>query len=68
LVGILSPGAKVSASASNVLAYLGGKHVGHRQGKETWIDPTLDGEMAASVSQGLRGFFYSEKTIKSRKV
>ncbi|MEC4677258.1 MAG: ATP-dependent DNA helicase, partial [Nitrospirota bacterium] len=54
LVGILTPGPKVKASASNVLAYLGGKHVGHRQGKETWIDSALDGELRTRVLQGLR--------------
>ncbi len=41
---------------TSVLAYLGGKHVGHRQGKETWIDSALDGEIKAAVSQGLSGF------------
>ncbi len=63
LVGILSLGPKVAASASNVLVYLGGKHVGHRQGKETWIDPGLDDETAGKVSEGLMRF--SRKKVRN---
>jgi len=54
LAGIVTPGAKVTASASNAVAYLGGKVVGHRQGKEGWVDPNLDEIMMSKISQSLR--------------
>lgn len=53
LAGILTPGPKVTASASNLLACLGGKIVAHRQGKDTWISPELDPERALELSQAL---------------
>ncbi len=56
LIGILTSGSKVTASASNTVAYLGGLHVGHRQGKVLWIDPKLGEESKEKVSQGLRRF------------
>jgi len=56
LVGILTPGPKVKAAASNVLAYLGGRYVGSRQGKTTWIDPALDEKIQAKFSGGLIRF------------
>lgn len=54
LVGILIPGNRVMASASNSVAFLGGRYVGHRQGKETWIDPNLEVETSEKVMRGLR--------------
>ncbi|MFQ5598610.1 MAG: DEAD/DEAH box helicase [Nitrospiria bacterium] len=57
LVGILSSGPKVIASASNAVVYLGGRHVGHQQGKEVWIDPKLDEQTAEKISQGLKRFW-----------
>ncbi len=56
LVGILTPGPKVTSSASNIVAYLGGLCVGHRQGKDRWIEDALDDEIANQVSQGLARF------------
>jgi len=56
LVGIVTRGIKVTASASNAVAYLSGKHVGHRQGKEVWIEPELEEETAEKISQGLKRF------------
>lgn len=56
LVGILTPRPKVTSSASNIVAYLGGKCVGYRQGKERWIEHDLEDEVAGQVSQGLMRF------------
>jgi len=53
LAGILVPGPKVPALASNVLIYQGGKCVSHRQGEKTWRDPALDEALAVHVSKAL---------------
>ncbi|HET6370852.1 MAG TPA: hypothetical protein VFG95_06620, partial [Nitrospiria bacterium] len=54
LVGIVTPGPKVAATASNAVAYLGGKHVGHRQGGEVWVDPKIDTSIARRLERMLR--------------
>jgi ATP-dependent Lhr-like helicase len=53
LVGILTPGPKVPAVASNVIAYLNGRYVGHRIAGEVWVDPKLDTEIAQKVKRQL---------------
>jgi ATP-dependent Lhr-like helicase len=53
LVGILTPGAKVPAIASNAVAYLGGRYVGHRVAGEVWVDPRLDHEVSRKVERQL---------------
>ncbi|MFQ5596410.1 MAG: DEAD/DEAH box helicase [Nitrospiria bacterium] len=54
LAGIVTPRAKVTASASNAVAYLDGKVVGFKQGKEIWVEEKLDEEIAGRLAQGLR--------------
>jgi ATP-dependent Lhr-like helicase len=44
LAGIVGPGSRLKAIAANALVYLGGKYVGHRQGKTIWLDPSLKPE------------------------
>ena len=53
LVGILTPGAKVPAIASNAVAYLGGRYVGRRVAGEVWVDPQLDHETARRIERAL---------------
>jgi len=53
LVGILTPDPKVPAIASNAVAYLGGRCIGHRVAGEVWVDPKLDPEIARKVKQQL---------------
>ena len=53
LVGILTPGAKVPAIATNAVAYLGGRYVGHRVAGEVWVDPKLDQETARKIERAL---------------
>ncbi|MBI3810648.1 MAG: DEAD/DEAH box helicase [Nitrospirae bacterium] len=54
LVGILTLGAKVPAIASNAVAYLGGRYVGHRVAGEVWVDPRLDSEVAQKLARSLQ--------------
>jgi ATP-dependent Lhr-like helicase len=54
LVGILTPGYKIAATASNAVAYLDGKYVGHREGGEIWIDPSVESERARRLEQKLK--------------
>jgi ATP-dependent Lhr-like helicase len=54
LVGILTPGAKVPAIASNAVAYLNGRYVGHRVAGEVWVDPKLDLEVARKAERALK--------------
>jgi ATP-dependent Lhr-like helicase len=58
LIGILTPGPRVTATVSNAVAYLGGQCAGHRQGTEIWIDPKLDPETVRMI----------ERTLKSGKI
>jgi ATP-dependent Lhr-like helicase len=53
LVGILTPGAKVPAIATNAVAYLGGRYVGHRVAGEVWVDSKLDHETARKIERAL---------------
>ena len=53
LVGILTPGPKVPAIASNAIAYLDGRYIGHRVSGEVWVDPKLDSEVAHKVERAL---------------
>jgi len=53
LVGILTTGAKVPAIATNAVAYLGGRYVGHRVAGEVWVDPKLDHETARKIERAL---------------
>jgi ATP-dependent Lhr-like helicase len=53
LVGILTPGAKVPAIASNAVAYLGGRYVGHRVAGDVWVDPKLDHETSRKIERAL---------------
>jgi ATP-dependent Lhr-like helicase len=53
LVGILTPGPKVPAIATNAVAYLGGRYVGHRIAGEVWVDPKLDHEAARKIERAL---------------
>jgi len=54
LVGILTPGPKVPAVASNVIAYLNGRYIGHRIAEEVWVDPKLNVEIARKVERALK--------------
>lgn len=54
LVGIITPGPKVPATASNAVAYLGGRYIGHRQAGEIWVDPKLDPELARKIERALK--------------
>jgi ATP-dependent helicase Lhr and Lhr-like helicase len=54
LIGILTPGPKVPATASNAVAYLDGRYVGHRIAGEIWLDPKLDSEVARKVERALK--------------
>jgi hypothetical protein len=54
LVGILTPGPKVPAVASNVIAYLNGRYIGHRVAGEIWLDPKLESDVAHKVERALR--------------
>jgi len=54
LVGILVGGSKVPATASNTVAFSAGRHAGHRQGGEVWINPDLDLESACALERELR--------------
>jgi len=54
LIGILTPGPKVPATASNAVAYLNGRYVGHRVAGEVWVDPKLDSEVARKVERALK--------------
>jgi ATP-dependent Lhr-like helicase len=54
LVGILTPDARIPASASNTVAYQNGRYVGHRAGGEVWVDPALDEERTVKVGRALR--------------
>ncbi|HEY5593807.1 MAG TPA: hypothetical protein VIL61_01440, partial [Nitrospiria bacterium] len=54
LVGILTPGAKVPAIATNAVAYLDGRYVGHRVAGEVWVDPKLDLEIAQKLARALK--------------
>lgn len=51
LIGIITPGARVTASASNAVAFYGGRFVGFRQGKESWVSETLDQETARKLER-----------------
>lgn len=44
LIGIVTPGPRVTASAANAVAFYGGRHIGSRQGKEVWLSEALDEE------------------------
>lgn len=54
LVGIVTPGAKVPATAANAVAYLGGRCVGHRIAGEVWVEAKLDLEIARKVKRALK--------------
>ena len=54
LVGILTPGPKVPAIASNAIAYLDGRYIGHRVAGEVWLDPKLDPEIARKAERALK--------------
>jgi len=54
LVGILTPGAKVPAIATNAVAYLNGRYVGHRVAGEVWVNPKLDNETAHRLERALQ--------------
>jgi ATP-dependent Lhr-like helicase len=54
LVGILTSGPKVPATASNAVAYLNGRYTGHRIAGEIWIDPKLDTETTHKIDRALR--------------
>ncbi|MBI3596311.1 MAG: DEAD/DEAH box helicase [Nitrospirae bacterium] len=54
LVGILTPSAKIPAIATNAVAYLGGRYIGHRVAGEVWVDPKLDSEIARKLERALR--------------
>jgi ATP-dependent Lhr-like helicase len=51
LIGIVTPGPRVTASASNAVAFYGGQFVGSRQGKESWLSETLDREIARKLER-----------------
>jgi hypothetical protein len=51
LIGIITPGARVTASAANAVAFHGGQFVGFRQGKETWVSEGLDREVARKLER-----------------
>jgi ATP-dependent Lhr-like helicase len=53
LVGILTPGPKVPAIATNAVAYINGRYVGHRVAGEVWADPKLDHETARRLERAL---------------
>jgi ATP-dependent Lhr-like helicase len=54
LAGILTPGPRITATASNRVAFLGGSVVGSRQGKEIQVDGGLDAETAGRIEQVLK--------------
>ncbi len=54
LVGILTPGAKLPSTASNVVVYLDGKYVGHRQGKEVWCDSGLEPSTVMEIQEKIK--------------
>jgi len=53
LVGILTPGPKVPAVASNAVAYLDGRYIGHRIAGEIWVDPKLNREVSQRIERAL---------------
>jgi len=53
LIGILTPGRRVTAQPSNAIAFHGGAFVGSREGKEIWISEKLQKETARQVERTL---------------
>ena len=51
LIGIVTPGPRVTASGANAVAFYGGQFVGSRQGKEAWVSETLDPEIARKIER-----------------
>ena len=52
LVGILTSGPKVPATASNAVANLGGRYIGHCIAGEVWVEPKLEVEIARKIWSG----------------
>lgn len=53
LIGILTPGRRVTALPSNAVAFHGGLFVGSREGREVWVSEKLHGEIARQVERTL---------------
>ncbi len=53
LIGILTPGRRVTAQPSNAVAFHGGAFVGSREGREVWISEKLQKETARQVERTL---------------
>lgn len=53
LIGILTPGRRVTAQPSNAVAFHGGAFVGSREGREIWISEKLQRETARQIERTL---------------
>jgi len=53
LIGIITPGRRVTALPSNAVAFHGGAFVGSREGKEIWVSEKLPREEARQIERTL---------------
>lgn len=55
LSGVILPGSRVPASGKTRLAFLNGRLVGRRNGRDTWLEETLDERQRRQAQQCLLG-------------
>jgi ATP-dependent Lhr-like helicase len=53
LIGILTPGPRIPAQVSNIVAFYGGMFVGSSKGGEVWVENGLDVGVAEKVRRTL---------------
>ncbi len=53
LIGILTPGPRIPAQVSNIVAFYGGAFVGASKSGEVWVSDELDGEVAENIRRTL---------------
>ncbi|MCI0527542.1 MAG: DEAD/DEAH box helicase, partial [Nitrospira sp.] len=53
LIGILTPGPRIPAQVSNIVAFYGGTFVGSSKGGDVWVEEKLDREISEKIRRTL---------------
>jgi ATP-dependent Lhr-like helicase len=67
LIGILTPGSRIPAQASSIVAFYGGTLAGTSKGGEVWVEEKLGHEVAEKVRRTLSSGRLIQKEIQYDK-